>query len=275
MSGFQLSTWAKAALGSMALDLSEAIPLGLQQAHEISLRAHLTAEMESNDTYGHTLKVKQFKCLEEATKDIDGVEIRRPAGGRFGLIVIPETNVALMPWRYSKNRRDLRERSRLSTPVSDVKQALLGLNTSPVPRQLTLDDLTEDYDLLEQRWEEEREVDEQFSRFGRVVVVGFGSNPNGLWGIGWGDLEIVDVVSGEVRWPVWEALDHSSSAAATNGAASGAANLVSVPETPAAATRFDSGTEEEPFFLTPRAPGDTSPISEPEREMPLASEDKE
>jgi hypothetical protein len=231
--------------------------------------------MESNDTYGHTLKVKQFKCLEEATNDIDGVEIRRPAGGRFGLIVIPETNVALMPWRYSKSRRDVRERSRLSTPVSDVKQALLGLNTSPAPRQLTLDDLAEDYDLLEQRWEEEREIDEQFSRFGRVVVVGFGSNPNGLWGIGWGDLEILDVTTGEVRWPVWEALNHSSSLPVTKRAASGSADLASAPELPAAAIRFDSGTDDEPFFLPPRVPGETSPISEPEREMPLASEDKE
>lgn len=97
MSGFQLSTWARAALGNAAAELAEAVPLGLQQAHEISLRAHLTAEMESNDTYGHTLKVKQFKCLEEAVRDIEGVEIRRPAGGRWDLVVIPETNVALMP----------------------------------------------------------------------------------------------------------------------------------------------------------------------------------
>lgn len=276
MGGFQLSSWAKATLGSAAADLAAAVPLGLQQAHELSLRAHLTAEMESNDTYGHTLKVKQFKCLEEATRCIDGVEIRRPAGGRWDLIVIPETNVALMPWRYSKNRRDSRERSRLSTPVSDVKQALLGLNTSPAPRQLTLEDLTSaDFDLLEERWKEELEVDQQFSRFGRVVVVGFGSNPDGLWGVGWGDLEIVDVATGEVRWPVWEALNHSPLASSADVAESRPAGLAPALEPQTAATRFDFGEDDEPFSLTPRVPGEASPISEPERQMPFANEDKE
>lgn len=157
-----------------------------------------------------------------------------------------------------------------------MKQALLGLNTSPAPRQLTLEDLTApDFDLLEQRWDEEHEVDEQFSRFGRVVVVGFGSNPNGLWGVGWGDLEIVDVASGEVRWPVWEALNHSSFASVTDVAASGPTDLVPTAGAHMAAIRFDSEAEDEPFFLPPRVPGEASPISEPERDIPFANEDKE
>lgn len=271
MSGLVVSQWANATFGSAAAELSLAAFTAMNEAHELALRAHITAEMESNDTYGHTLKVKQFTTLVDEAAKISGIDTRKPQGGRFPLVVIPETNVALLPWRYSTDRHDLRERSRLGTPVSDLRQTLLGLNSSDSALQLTIEDALLDDAALEQRFLDEREVDEQLSRFGRIVVVGFGSNPSGIWGIGWGDVEIEDVATGAVRWPNWESLQEFAAAPAGELSWALRPTHALAEQTLELPERFDQVPDEDSFDLVARTPGTGVPISEPMREAQKAN----
>lgn len=270
MSGSVVSQWAKTTFGSAAEELSLVVSAALREAHELALRAHVTAEMKSNDTYGHTLKVKQFTALAAAAEKVPGIETRKPQKGRFPLVVIPETNVALLPLRYSTDRRDLREQCRLDTPVSDLRQTLLGLNSSTSALQLTIEDAIVDDAALEQRFLEEQEVDEQLSRFGRIVVVGFGSNPSGIWGIGWGDMEIEDLATGLVHWPTWEGLHGVDERLATSHL-----RLAVTEQTPGLPERFDQAPDEDGFDLIARTAGTGVPSSEPTREALKASNEEQ
>ncbi|WP_432246237.1 hypothetical protein ACRB8A_20195 (plasmid) [Arthrobacter sp. G.S.26] len=264
MDDLQASKWAQTAFGDAAADLATIVPGALRAAHKAALTAHISAEMTSNDTYGHTLKVKQYELLVEHVRDITGVTTRRPQGMRFELAVVPETNVAILPLRYTTDPKEKREDSRLPSPVSDLRKSLLGLNSSATPRQLTIEHAFEDDATLADNLEELEEIDKQLRKFGRIVVVGYASNPTvGVWGIGWGDLELEDESTGQIHWTHWESLIESRDL-----------NLVrdiplrAVEATPHTdvANRFDSGEDDDDFDLTPRSPSSEAPTSEPERE---------
>ncbi|MFS0717901.1 hypothetical protein ABC337_09870 [Arthrobacter sp. 1P04PC] len=273
MNDLKVERWAQAAFGGVAEDLAARIPDALRAAHVAALSAHVSAEMTTNDTYGHTLKVKQHELLVEHLRDIPGVTTRRPQGMRFELAVIPETNVAILPLRYTTDPKERREDARLASPVSDLRKSLLSINSSVAPRQLTIEHAFEDDAILAGNLEELEVVDKQLRSFGRIVVVGYASNPvAGVWGIGWGDLELEDESSGKVHWTHWESLDGSQPFASTRD--------IPRPAVPATRTvddtdRFDSGVNEDDFDLTPRSPGYGAPVSEPGRELPSTGNDGE
>ena len=47
----------------------------------------------------------------------------------------------------------------------------------------------------------------QLANFGRVVTIGYASNPaGGIFELVWGDVELVDEETGQVMWRYWEQL---------------------------------------------------------------------
>ncbi|WAJ33023.1 hypothetical protein OUO20_18500 [Arthrobacter sp. FX8] len=262
MEMIEVGTWAEEAFAEAARDLSLLVPRAIRAAHAAALTAHVSAEMTSHDTYGHTLKVKQYEILVDYIRDVPGVTTRKPAGMRFELAVIPQTNVAILPLRYTTDPKEKREDSRLPSPVSDLRKSLLGLNSSAAPRQLTIEHAFEDDDTLAVSLDELEDVDKQLRKFGRIVVVGYASNPTtGVWGIGWGDLEIEDQATGEVLWKHWESLlDDATLPSLQDVSARPVASVVEAP------TRFDSTLDEDDFNLAPRVYGSETPLSEPESE---------
>lgn len=264
MEDLKVSQWAQTAFGDAAEELATLVPGALRAAHAAALTAHVSAEMTSNDTYGHTLKVKQYELLVEHVCDVPGVTTRRPQGMRFELAVVPETNVAILPLRYTTDPKERRDDSRLPSPVSDLRKSLLGLNSSAGPRQLTIEHAFEDDATLTGSLDELEEVDKQLRKFGRIVVVGYASNPTvGVWGIGWGDLELEDENTGKVHWTHWESLVESP---ALYPARDIPLRAVAATRSAADSNRFDSGEDEDDFGLTPRSPGFVAPISESEQE---------
>lgn len=264
MEDLKVGQWAQTAFGGAAEDLATRVPGALRAAHAAALTAHISAEMTSNDTYGHTLKVKQYELLVEHVRDIPGVTTRRPQGMRFELAVVPETNVAILPLRYTTDPKEKREDSRLPSPVSDLRKSLLGLNSPATPRQLTIEHAFEDDATLAGNLEELEEIDKQLRKFGRIVVVGYASNPTvGVWGIGWGDLELEDESTGQVHWTHWESLSESP---ALNPMRDIPLRAVAATRSADVSNRFDMGEDEDDFGLTPRSPGFEAPTSEPERE---------
>lgn len=267
----KVGSWALEAFGEAAEDLFTRIPGAVRAAHTAALTAHVSAEMTSNDTYGHTLKVKQYELLVQHIRDVPGVTTRRPQGMRFELAVVPETNVAILPLRYTTDPKERREDSRLPSPVSDLRKSLLGLNSSATPHQLTIEHAFEDDEMLAVGLEELEEVDKQLRKFGRIVVVGYASNPTvGVWGIGWGDLELEDEATGKVLWTHWESLLENSALMSSKDVPARTVTVIADES-----SRFDSTEEEDDFDLAPRVPGSDAPISEPEREAQATGNEAE
>ena len=201
-----VSTWSEARFGSLAADLVPAVTRAIHTAHELALRAHLSGEMDYNDTYGHTIKVKMNQILADELQGLPGVVLRKPAGGRFRLPVIEETSVALLPIRYSTDRQVTREAAKID--LSAYRRSLLALvNANPDKgQQLSFEDSLMDDEDVDAYYQQIRDLDEQLAAFGQVATIGFGSNPtSGLWGLGWGDLRVHED-SNEAVWEAWEAL---------------------------------------------------------------------
>lgn len=206
MGSVPVSTWSEARFGGLAADLGIAVRQALQTAHELALKAHLSGEMDPNDTYGHTLKVKMNQVLADKLQELPGVILRKPAGGRFYLPIVEETSMALLPIRYSTDRRVTREDAKID--LSAYRRSLLSLvSANPAKgQQLSIEDALNGDEDVDAHYQQMRDLDQQLSAFGQVATIGFASNPtSGLWGLGWGDLR-VDEENDVAAWESWEAL---------------------------------------------------------------------
>jgi hypothetical protein len=259
------SPWAQARFGEAAGDLALAVARAIYQAHDRAMAAHVGGMLQSNDAYGVTLHVAQYEELAIEACDISGVLIRKPKDvrGRFDLVVLENPPVVLYPWRYATDKAIPRERAKMRPPVSDLRKTLLALNANTVSDQLTLDQAEIDPQQLEAELAEEQAVLNQLARLGRVVTVGFASNPGGgIFELGWGDVELIDEETGRVMWRYWEQLPPPGEQAG-----------VVAPRQPAfpdgdgryRAGRFDEAQLEDDLGLKPRPPITEPPISEPER----------
>ena len=262
MKDIEPSVWQAERFGDIGTKLVSAVGAAVGAAHADSLAAHDAGGMTHHDTYGNTMKVRVHEHLEAAVRDIEGVSFRKPVeGGRFGLVVVTGTSVAILPIRIGKDPMVTHDRMRLRTPVSEIKQSLLSLTPIVGPRQLTIEEGLQDSDELEAQFVELEELEKELGRLGQVVVVSYGSSPtSGLWDLGWGDLQIEDINRGAVIWSHWERLPlgvvNESGTPDLH-----AVDNVAGDQIPAA--RFDHADEDQDFDLSPRRPVEAPPI-EPE-----------
>lgn len=265
MSELKLSSWAQGRFGVAAGDLTRAVTLAIHQAHGLAMDAHISSTLRSNDAYGATLHVTQYEQVVEFARDIPGVSIRRPTDVRcrFELVVVDDPPVVLYPWRYATDRTTPREKAKLRQPVSDLRKTLLVLTANTISGQLTFDQAELDHDQLEVELAEEEAVLAQLAEFGQVVTIGFASNPGGgIFDLGWGEAELVDENTGEVKWRHWEQLPPANQA---GGAGS---RTPFTPVTPVDGRdrtgRFDDAPLTEDLGLTPRSPAAGPPSGEPQ-----------
>jgi len=261
----KLSAWARERLGDAAGEVARAVVRAIHQAHGRAMAAHISSELDTNDTYGVTLHVAQYKELAAECRCLPGVSIRKPKGvnSRFDLVVRDDPPVVLYPWRYATDTAIQRDRAKLRPPVSDLRKSLLFLNASIMPDQLTLDQAELDPEELEVQLAEEQALLDQLASFGQVVTIGYASNPGaGIFDLGWGDVELVNTETGAVIWRHWEQLPPPEQAGGV---------APRQPLAPADGTggnlggRFDDAPLQDDLGLTPRAPLGEPPISEPER----------
>lgn len=190
--------WRSARFGAMSDRVASSVAAAVQLAHLDASGAHDAGHMRAHDAYGNTMKVRVPEILIEMLGELDGIFIDRSHdAGRFALPVVEPTSVAIMPVRIGRDRAVGHEGLRLRTPVSEVRRSLLTRG-SEFAAQLVLDPDAEDGF----SWHDPRG-----RRFDRVVVVAYGSSPkDGVWDLGWGDLELVNASRGEVVWHHWEPL---------------------------------------------------------------------
>jgi len=261
----KLSAWAQSRFGDMANDLARAVSRAVYQAHEQAVAAHVNGGLRSNDAYGSTMYPAVNEQLASECEGIPGVQLRKPQGvrGRFDLVVCEQPPVVIYPWRYATDKAVTRERARFRRPVSDLRKTLLALNEGTIDGQLTLEQGARDPEELEAELAEEQAILDQLEALGLVVVVGFASNPGGIFELGWGEVELVDGQSGRVRWPHWEPLPPPGDQALSGE--------LGRPLSPAGrdgrgrGVRFDDAAPEDDLGLKPRPLLGEPPVSEPER----------
>jgi hypothetical protein len=269
------STWAQERFGEIADDLARAVARAIYQAHDVAMSAHISGGLQSNDTYGVTLHVAQYEQLAAETEGLPDVSIRKPKGvrGRFDLVIIEDRRIVLYPWRYATDKSVLREKARLRPPVSDLRKTLLALNENTIDGQLTLEQAEIDWEQLADELAEEQAMLDELARLGRVVTVGYASNPGGgVFDLGWGEVELVDEETGRVVWRHWEQLAPPVERA--DGAGWRQPVSASAADGRERARRFDEAGAEDELGLRPRPPVPDAPISEPERPQKETSSDE-
>lgn len=190
--------WRSVRFGAIADRVATDVASAVHLAHLDALGAHDAGHMRAHDAYGNTMKVRVPEVMVDMLGELDEIFIdRSDNAGRFPLPVVTTTSVAIMPMRIGRERAVGHEGMRLRTPVSEVRRSLLARG-SEFASQLVLDPESEDGFA----WHDPRG-----RTFERVVVVAYGSSPkDGVWDLGWGDLELVNASRGEVVWHHWEPL---------------------------------------------------------------------
>lgn len=252
------SIWARERFGSAAEDLLQAVPAAVQHAHARADAAHVASGLTSNDAYGPTMRVALHEALVAFTADIPGVTSRKPLGvrSRFPYVIVEETSVALMPWRYGADGSTRRVDARFTLPVSGLRKALLGLTAYPRHTQPTLEEAALEIAELEAMVADEVEMLEQLRSMGTVVTLALASNPvNGIVSLGWGDAQLTDAETGSVTWHAWEELRLAP------GTPLALRPVAARPGPASAIARFDDAPEED-LLLAPRRPLTANPTAE-------------
>lgn len=273
MTHMQSTTWAQERFGGAADSLGAAVIMAIRRAHELALAAHAASSLKTNDVYGSTLHVTQHEQLVEFARDILGVSVRKPADvtSRFAFVVLDAPPVVLYPWRYATDRNKPREDAKFRQPVSDLRRTLHTIAARKVDPQLTLEQGALDPDQLEAEFAEEQAVLEQLASLGRVVTVGYASNPSsGLFDLGWGDMELTDEATGAVSWYHWEPLVQGQEI----GGVGTPATPGKPPGDPGQFGRFDDAPLNDDFGLTPRSPLAEPPTSEPKASPSVTGSDE-
>lgn len=226
--------WRTAALGSQRERIEHEVVVALCEAHSEAAVAQHSQGSSANDTYGHTLKVRQHEILNDRLREMPGVILRKPAGvqSRFDFPVVEATNTVIVPLRFSTDAR-VRHDMVHRIDLSELRRALLA-GLAP-PKEPDLFDAVSDED-YEDRYQDALHAHEQLKSAGRTVVVGFGSTPEGIFEIGLGELTVDDAETGAISWRRWHPLPVYAL-----DAIPAAPNLrVVAPATPSS-ERFDTG----------------------------------
>ena len=182
--------WRQGSLGVQFELIQHEAVLAISEAHAEATAAQYSQGSTANDTYGHTLKVRQHELLNAHLNEVPGIVLRRPEGvrSRFKFPVIDETNAVLVPLRFSNDPR-VRHDAVTHIDLSDLRRALLAGPTPP--EEPTLLEMAADSD-YEDRYQEELAAFEQLVTAGRAVVIGYGSTPAGIFEIGLGEVVVDD-----------------------------------------------------------------------------------
>jgi hypothetical protein len=269
---YRAGEWAQRRFRDVAEDLGSAVATGIQEAHRLALLAHLGSELSTNDAYGAALQVTQHEQLIAATAEVPGVVARKPTGvkGRFPYVVVEDTSVVLLPWRFTNTRATRRVDARMPTPVSHLRRILFGLGAgAPSSTQLALEHSQLDDVQLETQLAEEQEISAQLASFGRVVTVAFGSNPtDGMFELGWGDAELISEDTGRVHWHSWESLPVAELLAAGRALPTQAPlRAVDRVGDESRAGRFDAAPLNDDLGLAARPRPVSAPLSEAQPEV--------
>jgi hypothetical protein len=252
------SSWAKQRFGSAAEALVHVVPAAVQHAQARADAAHVASGLTSNDAYGPTMRVALHEAMVKFTADIPGVTARKPIGARsrFPYVVVEETAVALMPWRYAADGSVRRVDARFTVPVSELRKTMLSLSAHPGHTQPTFQDTALEIAELEAMFADEVELLDQLRSMGTVVTVGLASNPvNGVVSLGWGDAELTEPATGKVTWHYWEELRVVPATPLRLRA------VATRPGPDATFSRFDDAPEDD-LLLAPQPPLAASPTSE-------------
>ncbi len=179
MASTEPTEWEILRFGSKFQVAKDAAIASMYQAQARALGgAHLGGGARTEHAYGTQFAVAQFEELADHTRDLEGVELRKPENAKvqYELPLILETKTLLYPLRYGKDGKVKRDGAKIT--MSQVRRDLLH---SGVARQAE-----KQFDLFEpllseeeivRRQDAENELRAELLRSGRVVTIGIACSP--------------------------------------------------------------------------------------------------
>ncbi len=82
MYGNGQGNWRQGSLGAQFERIQHEAVLAISEAHAEATAAQYSQGSPANDTYGHTLKVRQHELLNAHLNEVPGIVLRRPEGVR-------------------------------------------------------------------------------------------------------------------------------------------------------------------------------------------------
>lgn len=244
MASTEPTEWEILRFGSKFQVAKDAAVASMYQAQARALGAHLGGGARTEHAYGTQFAVAQFEELADHSRDLEGVELRKPENAKvqYELPLILETKTLLYPLRYGKDGKVKRDGAKIT--MSQVRRDLLH---SGVARQTE-----KQFDLFEpllseeeivRRRDAENELRAELLRSGRVVTIGIACSPDGVFDLYWGDVD-VDEDTGRIHVLFSEPLTRP------DAPASGKHLRVAEIAT-ARLPRFDEESDDDGFSLTP------------------------
>lgn len=257
-----VSTWAAGQFGTEAALVRIRVQRALGSAQEDAVAAHAASGSRKRVTYGHTMAVRQHEQMLKQFADYPNVEVFHPAGASYDLVRIGADGPILLPWRFATDSTTSHEQARMKP--SRVRYGLLAGDDDT--DQLTFEHAELSEEELQEHFAQLQMLSEELRRWHRLVTIGYSSNLDGLYRLGWGELELH--ADGGVLWRYWEPMPLPGAAGYGDGTSASTttipARLSSLAEPAAQRPRFDDAPLDDDLGLTARTPT----VSDPQQEAP-------
>ncbi|MFI7519559.1 hypothetical protein [Micromonospora globbae] len=194
-----ISGWTRQRFGERAEHVRDAVVEALRAAVIDAQDAQKEGKSDKLYTFGWTLAVRKYERLIEALRDMDDVQLVRPAGSPHNLVLFGDN--LFYPFRYAKDGatalRDARVTDgRVSAMVAELFQRFGPEPThqaDPLPL-FALDSETSTDD------DEFRSALDMLPPTTKLILVAFACNErSGLIDAAWGEGELLDG-AGHLRW---------------------------------------------------------------------------
>ncbi|RLK09508.1 hypothetical protein DER29_6012 [Micromonospora sp. M71_S20] len=231
--------WARQRFGERAEHMRDAAVEALRAAVIDAQDAHKEGKSDKLYTFGWTLAVRKYERLVEALRDMDDVQLVRPAGSPHNLVLFGDN--LFYPFRYAKDGATALSDARVTDGRVSAMVTELFQRFGPEPTHQA-----DPFPLFAPDPEPSADDDEFRSALDmlppttKLILVAFACNEHsGLIDAAWGEGELVDG-AGHLRWlpGCYEPLPVGAPVTGSP---------VSVPEPRVAGdtvgnTRFDNGT---------------------------------
>ncbi|NMM83097.1 hypothetical protein B2J88_01720 [Rhodococcus sp. SRB_17] len=258
MTSAEPTEWEFACFGSKFQVAKDAAIASMYQAQARALGSHLGGGGRTEHAYGTQFSVAQFEELADHTRDIEGVELRKPENAKvqYELPLFLETKTLLYPLRYGKDGKVKRDGAKIT--MSQVRRDLLHSGLArEAEKQFDLFEPLLSEEEIARRRDAEKELRAELLKNGRVVTVGIACSPDGIFDLYWGDVD-VDEETGRITVLYSEPLTRPEAPASGKHLRLAEAATAGLP-------RFDEESDDVGFSLTPNVePGAVNSETIPE-----------
>ncbi|MCO5992682.1 hypothetical protein [Actinoallomurus rhizosphaericola] len=270
-----LPQWARDAFGHRAGLIRRGIGESLSSAMENAQDSQSKSGTQKLHPFGFTLMSRKFEVLHDTFKDMDDVQIIKPAGTSYELVVI--SGHLLFPFKYAKDLSVNVMNARISeNPPSGLVRTLFErFGPEPTMEQLPLVDLKLDGQHRTSALPIYLRTLAQLPEDTKLLLIAYACNAKaGLLNAWWGEAELLDK-DGTLHWHHCDPVPFSKGLPSDGQVRGSGTGPTGTPD----ASKFDQGAMPR-TSLTARPPlerktDQVPPVSEVPESQPDADDERE